>query len=280
MKNIIKKSAFKLLGAENYEKIIGFKNLGYVPNIKSPQKFSEKISHRKFYEKSDVFSKLSNKYLVREYVKDKIGEQYLTKLYGSFNKTIDFALYDSLPEKFILKSSRGSGANLFFDKNKNNFDELNEFIDENISLNYLITNNENHYNETDNNIIAEELLVDNVHKVPLDYKFFVFNGSVKYIQVDIGRFVEHTRVFYDRYWVKQDFSLKFPIGREVAKPKNLKTMISIAESLSGDFSFVRVDLYNVNNERIVFGEMTFMPGSGRERFTPSCWDEKLGKLWK
>ena len=52
-------------------------------------------------------------------------------------------------------------------------------------------------------------------------------------------------------------------------------MIALAEILSRNIPFVRVDFYE-SGDRLVFGEMTFVPGSGLEEFDPFEWDERLG----
>ena len=114
---------------------------------------------------------------------------------------------------------------------------------------------------------------------PPDYKFFVFSGQVKLIQVDLDRFTNHTRVLFDSEWNKLPVKYKYPIGESIRKPKNLKDMVSLAETLGDEFEFVRVDLYEIDQQRIVFGEMIFAPESGYGRFLPSEFDFKLGSHW-
>ena len=279
MKSLLKKIIFQVCGPIKYEKVIGLKNLGYIPSLKKPKKFNEKISRRKFQSDRKRIATLSNKILVRSYVADKIGESHLTILHGVFSSEITPEAYKDLPEKFVLKSARGSGANKFFDKKIDSINVFNKFVKYNLNKEYLSTNNEVHYNDTRDYIFAESLLEDKKYGVPYDYKFFVFDGKVKYIQVDMDRFKNHTRTFYDENWNKQPFSLKFPIGKAISRPALLTEMIAKAELLADGFDFVRVDLYNVNDKIIVFGELTFMPGSGREKFTPAVWDKHLGDLW-
>jgi len=279
MKKSLKKTVYNILGPINYERLIGLKNLGYIPNINNPKKFNEKISRRKFQNNRDVIAQLSNKIQVRKYVAEKIGNESLTPLHGVYSSKISQNEYLALPDKFVLKSARGSGANKFFDKSAHTIHDFNKFVSDNLNKEYLSTNNELHYNETTDYIFAESLLKDDEHGIPYDFKFFVFHGKVKYIQVDMNRFDNHTRTFYDSKWNKQPFGLKFPAGKSIKKPCLLDEMILKAELLSEGFDFVRVDLYNINDEEIIFGELTFMPGSGREKFYPSRWDLELGNLW-
>ena len=42
---------------------------------------------------------------------------------------------------------------------------------------------------------------------------------------------------------------------------------------------IRVDYYEVNG-KLYFGELTFYPGSGFEKFSPVEWDYKIGEWLK
>ncbi len=111
----------------------------------------------------------------------------------------------------------------------------------------------------------------------MDYKFFCFSGRAKLIQLDVDRYGKHTRVFYDVNWVKQPFSLEYPLfPGQIDKPENLDKMIAISEKLSNGLLFARIDLYSLPS--IKFGEITFYPGNGHEVFTPSHYDRTLGDM--
>lgn len=113
-----------------------------------------------------------------------------------------------------------------------------------------------------------------------DYKFFCFNGKVKFFKIDFGRFVEHHANYYDLKGRILPFGEKGiePDFNHVEKiPDNLDDMISIAEKLSEGFRFLRVDLYNVYG-RIYFGELTFYPAAGLLPFVPEEWDERIGNF--
>lgn len=84
--------------------------------------------------------------------------------------------------------------------------------------------------------------------------------------------------FFDKEWNVLPFERKYPKSKKsIPRPQNLGEMIEIAETLSQDIPFVRVDLYDVDGQ-ILFGEYTFYPGSGWEYFKPIEWDYKLGEL--
>ena len=112
----------------------------------------------------------------------------------------------------------------------------------------------------------------------LDYKFFCFNGEPKYCQIDVDRYTNHTRCFYDMNYTKQPFTTLYPYyENEIAKPSKFATMKKIAKILSNGFPHVRIDLFVIENQ-IYFGEMTFFHGAGLENFEPAEWDERLGSL--
>jgi hypothetical protein len=127
-------------------------------------------------------------------------------------------------------------------------------------------------------VIVEKLLLDENNEIPNDYKLHCFNGKVKIIQVDVGRFTNHERYLFDRNWNLINCQWLFKMGRGVVeKPSNLDKMIKIAEKLSEDFIFARIDLYSIEN-KIYFGEITFHPGSGWEFIKPVEFDYKFGEM--
>ena len=117
-------------------------------------------------------------------------------------------------------------------------------------------------------LLAEEYLGDEI----LDYKFFVFKGSVQFIQVDVDRHTHHKRCFFNVDWKKLPFGLKRPIYHgHVERPSKLNDMIQICESIGKDIPFFRIDLYFINNS-IYFGEITLSPESGYGQFSPIKYD--------
>ena len=105
-----------------------------------------------------------------------------------------------------------------------------------------------------------------------------FNGKVECIFTVTERFSEGgIRItVFDKEWNILPFGRHYPRSKElIRKPFNLEKMIELAEILSKDIPFVRVDFYEVNTH-IYFGELTFYPGSGFEKFVPAEWDERLG----
>lgn len=236
-------------------------------SLKNCQTFNEKINYIKLSNWLEDKSDYVDKYKVREFIEKEIGIEYLPKIYGVYNKSEDFDL-NVLPQSFVLKLNNGSGCNLVVkDKHKLCEAEVKKILNQWLKSNFYKFTREKQYKYVNQLIIAEEYLEDNSGELR-DYKFFCFKGEVKFIQVDTNRSQKHVQTFYDKEWNKLDFtyvSEKTTIIEE--KPTQLDKMIEIAEKLSQNFPFVRVDLYNTG-KRIYFGELTFTPNNGMQSFNP------------
>ena len=135
------------------------------------------------------------------------------------------------------------------------------------------------YGTVETGIVVEKLLVNetNPEAGVNDYKIFCYNGKAKYIIVDVDRYIGHKRNFYDRDWNNLHVTSDCPASdREIPRPETLDRMLAVAEQLSADFPYVRVDLYSVEG-KVYFGELTFYPWSGYVQYTPDEWDYKFGE---
>lgn len=256
--------------------ILKYKRL---PNLKNPQLFSEKLNWIKYKKPQDIMSKLADKYEARKIIAQKIWWEHLCKIYGLYNNTQDIKL-NTLPNKFALKATHWSGWNYICkNKSKINKKDIDSTTKNWFKRNYYNLWKELLYKPIKKRVVAEEYLEDSQWEL-LDYKFFCFNWAPKYIQIDVWRFSKHTRCFYDLKRNKQEFTLHFPLYKwKIQKPKNLNKMIKISETLSKEFDFVRVDLYNLD-WKIYFWELTFTPGNWNEKFYPSKYDLILWKKLK
>ena len=269
----------KILGKKLHQKLAMYPRIGYWPQLNDPRTFNEKIMCRKLFTNDCLFSQISDKYAVRKYITTKYDKKILNQVYQVVNNPDDIS-FEDLPNEFVVKPNHGSGwIHIVEDKSKEDFQEIKSKCREWLSRSYGETKGEYWYSEIKPRIIIEERLKDNEGDTPPDYKFLVFHGEVKYIQVDYDRFSDHSRRFYDRDWTPQDFKLKFPLGPVTDKPDNLDKMIRVAENIGEDFDFIRVDLYSMNENEVVFGELTLAPGSGGERFEPRDYDFQLGSHW-
>lgn len=252
-----------------YLRLIYFLKFKKCLNLNKPKSFNEKLQYLKLKQKGEQFSKLSDKYKVREYVKKKIGGDVLIKILWIGKKPNNIP-FETLPKKFVIKINDSSGQNIIVhDKNKINKKDIIKKLNEWMKQEYWKRSRELNYKGIDKKIIIEEFLEDKKTIIPMDYKFFVFNGKAKYIQIDVDRFKKHTRCIYDINWNKQKFGIEYEFFEgDIKKPKNLKKMIHYAEKLADKFSFIRIDFYEVN-QKVYFGEMTFYPGGGLEKFFPN-----------
>jgi len=257
-----------------------YDSLGYLPNLLWPRSFSEKLVRRKLRRPPAIWSELSDKVQVRRLVAARIGEQFLNPLYlvTQDPDEVDLA---ALPERFVVKANHGSGWNLIVrDKTSIDADELRARCRTWLGMRYGLDTNESWYRSIQPKILIEHFLTDAVHGVPLDFKFWVFHGAVEFVQIDFARFSNHTRTFYDREWNRQPWSVLYPAGPDLERPKRLDRMIEIAESLAFDPEFIRVDLYSPDDEKVFFGELTLAPGAGREPFLPTkIHDFRVGSFW-
>lgn len=249
-------------------------------NLKSPERFTEKIQWYKLNYKNPEMPRCSDKYLVREYVKEKGLEHILTDLYGVFEKPEDICL-DQLPDKFVLKLSNGSGTNVIC-TNKAELSE-EEVICSFKQFAFKVRANlgrEWPYMKTKSVIIAEQLLEDETHfnNAVNDYKIFCYDGKPEYIICVSDRYSNRcNHLVYDAQWHKiRVASEGARIEEDAPKPENLQEMLEVATKLSEDFPFARIDLYSLKN-RIYFGEITFYPWSGYMEFEPEEFDFTLGE---
>jgi len=246
----------------------------YWANLENPQTFNEKILWLKLNYRNELGNIVADKYAVREYVSQRIGEKYLIPMINVFPSPLNID-FNKLPNKFVLKPNHGSGMVILCNnKTELNRDEAMKKLLSWEKINYYYHGREWQYDGIKPLVVCEEMLESDE---PLaDFKFFCFNGVPKYVQVDFDRFTYHTRAFYDMSWKKQKFSTLYPLSeKEMPVPFNLKEMKEIASTLSKDFIFTRVDLYNVNN-KVYFGEITLHHGGGNEPFNPFEYDKQIG----
>ena len=220
---------------------------------------------------------------MRTWVAQRIGEGYLIPLLAVF-ETLDDLDLARLPEACVIKATHGSGHNVFLrDKRTANPEALRHQFRQWMSQNHYYLSREPQYREIKPRLIVEQLITGPDGKIPMDFKLHCFHGAVEAIQVDIDRFRDHRKNFYDVHWQLLPFTWSWwgpngplwPQGRAVEKPPQLEEMIAVARTLSMEFDYVRVDLYNCQ-EKVYFGELTLHHGGGWERFDPPSWDLYFG----
>lgn len=267
---------YKTLNPGKYKKelAIWFKvHTGQELNWKHPTGFNQKIQYLKLYDSTPLKTKLVDKYLVKSWVAEKIGEQYVVPLLGVFN-SFDEIDFSKLPQKFVLKGTQ-HGV-IIVDQAKMSVDDIRQ------KCHYFLTTNfaylyglELQYKDVPPRLIAEEFLP--INNEVYDYKIWCFHGKPEFIGVQY--IDEHHNIyinFYDLDWNLQHFSSYKKIDAVIKKPASLDTLIEKATVLAQGFLFVRVDFYVLSNNLIKFGEMTFTPASGIVSWNPPYADELLG----
>ncbi|GAA0119724.1 ATP-grasp fold amidoligase family protein [Clostridium sp. CTA-17] len=245
-------------------------------NLKNPRYYGEKIQWIKLNGNLEEKGKYVDKYEVRSYVENKLGKGYFPKLFGVYESVKDIS-FEKLPEKFVIKMTNGTGGNIICkDKSKLNIDSVKKILCRWQKEKFYKYTKEKQYKNVKSRIICEEYLEDETGSLT-DYKIHCFSGKAEMIEIHRDRYVQHKENYYDINWNDYGVVCKVQKGPKMEKPKQLNDMIDIAERLSEDFTYVRVDLYLVEG-KIYFGELTFTPANGTDPFYPLEKDLKFGEL--
>lgn len=272
----------KSVDEKNYKEEISemyYDRLGREMDWENPVTYTQKINWEKLNVKDERRTRLADKYLVRDWVKEKIGEKYLTKLYGVWDDAndIDFEL---LPNAFVLKMNHASNRNIVVkDKTKINQEEVRKQLNAWKKHNHAYSSFELHYKNIVPKIICEEYL-EGVADQVYDYNIYCFHGKPEYIWCIKGSHKPECQAsFYNPNWELLPFSYFYPKDPILApRPEKLEEMLEISRILSAEFKHVRVDLYNLPDGRVLFGEMTFSTCGGLEKFQPDEYDTIWGNM--
>ena len=248
-------------------------------DLKNPRDLNEKIMWLKHhtYWNSKLIATCADKYEVRNYVKECGHESILNKLYGVYD-SIDQINWEILPDQFVIKTTNASRTNIVCtDKKQLERENIEKTLEKSLKTIFGKTTAEFQYALMKPRVIIEKYLGKENGELPMDYKIWCFHGIPKYVIIHSGREkgIHSVRMFdmnfQEVYFLKNsDNSIK------QLRPDNFEKMIEVARDLSQAFPFVRVDLYDVNNQ-IIFGELTFTPGSG---VIPFFKDEALLEMGK
>lgn len=271
------RGGFRFLSDEKYIKFMYWAKFGKKIDLDNPKSYNEKIQWLKLNKKNQLCEKLVDKYEVKKYVSDLIGEEHIIPTLGVWDSFEEISLKDLPEEGFVLKTTHDSGG-VYICRSKSEYDEKKArgILDKSIKRNYYWNGREWPYKNVKPRIIAEPLLVDESGVELKDYKVFNFNGKAKMIQVDYDRFVSHKRNLYDTEWNYIQAEIKYPTStHKIEKPSCLDKLIELSEILSKDFIHARTDFYVIGNQ-IYFGEITFLHGSGYECFRPTQFGIEVG----
>lgn len=254
-----------LLSDKSYLQLKYHKYFGRWINFKTPASFNEKLQWLKIYDRRAIYTTMVDKYAVRHYIADKIGEKYLIPLLGAWD-SFDEIDFSSLPNQFVLKCTHDSGGLIICkDKSKLNLKDAERKLASSLKRNFYYYSREWPYKFVKPRIIAEKYMTDSLTGELRDYKFFCFNGHADCVMVCYDRSSEDTKFyFFNKDWKLLRYNKrgkKAPEDFTLPKPSNMDEMFNIAEKLSDGLPFSRIDLYSVAG-KTWFGEITFFPDGG------------------
>lgn len=252
---------FNWLPDKPYLKLVYWGETSKKLNIKKPVLYNEKLQWIKLNDRKPEYTRYVDKYAVRSYIAETIGKQYLIPLIDLYN-CVNEIKWDLLPNKFVLKCTHGSGANVICtDKNNLDIEATKIKLGKWMKKSWYWFGREWPYKNVKPRIVCEEFISDN-GAPPMDYKVLCFNGKAKLIEVHIDRFIDHKQDFYTIEWEKTSISQgTATTDIVIEKPIVLEEMIRLSEILAKNTFHVRIDWYVVQN-KLLFGEITFFDASG------------------
>lgn len=262
-----------------YIRLLYWHHLGGIIHYSKPGTFNQIMNWSKIYDRNPFYTELADKYRVKQYVKELLGEDAVVPCYGVWDhfQDIDF---DRLPERFVLKCTHdSSGAIICRDKATFNYDKARSRINKSLATNYYWRFREWPYKNIPRRIIADEFLDDGSGHELQDYKFWCFNGEPRVMYIT-NKGVHIYENFYDMDFrplgINHGFERKQP---EYSCPKGFKLMKEYASKLSKGMPFVRIDFFEVNGH-VYFGEFTFYDWAGLRPFKTPEWDKEIGSWIK
>lgn len=255
---------------------------GETLNIDNPKTFNEKINWLKLYNRKPEYTTMVDKYAVKDFVSERIGQKYIIPTIGIWN-TPEEIEFDTLPNQFVLKTTHGGGSSgVVICNDSVSFDRASAIrkLQESMKTDIFTGYREWPYKNVPRKIIAEPYMTEGDSFGLTDYKFFCFNGEPRLSQVISDRKTEEKIDFFDMQWerIESLVGLNPKVnnsGSIISRPHSFEEMKQIAKTLSQGTPFSRIDLYEVNGH-CYFGEITFFPAGGMGYFRPEEWNEKIG----
>ena len=246
-------------------------------DLKNQKPLNQKLQWLKLYDRKDIYTKLVDKYEVREHIANTIGSEYLIPLIGVYDRVEDID-FDSLPDSFVLKPTQTSGDVIICrDKANLNREAAIHEMHSWMGKNYYWYDREWPYKGVKARIVCEQVIETADGNPPKDYKIFCFDGIPKFAFVASDRGKTTKFDYFDIEWNRIPLIQHYPNSTyDIPKPLQWDKMLSLARILSAGMPHVRVDFYIDANENILFGELTFFHFSGFVEFEPEQYDLLLG----
>jgi len=236
-------------------------HLGYEGNFENPGTYAEKMQFRKLYGNHEFYASVADKVAVREYVRERIGAEYLKPVLGVYDRLTP-ELLESFPRPFIVKANNGCRWHRIVRTDADaNWDEMIRYFGRLRHRRYSSTTGERHYDFIPFKIMVETLLIDSKGELPWDYDIWCFNTPEGFRQIPSIISPGGKKASFDQDWKLLQGDMPESDIEERADPPEYAQLIALARALSGEFDFVRVD-FNILDGRIYFGEITCTPGQG------------------
>lgn len=266
------------LPAKAHVQLDHFRNHGKLPNLQHPATFSEKIARRKLFDRDPRIPPLVDKFAAKQQMASRFGADFIIPTLDTYDNAahVDFAV---LNYPCVIKPSHASGFNVFLKERPADENKMRRKLARLLRYRHERASEEWAYAQIAPRLLVEPWIEGGEHGL-IDYKFHTFGGKVYSIQVDLDRYTDHRRCFYDPEWNPMPFELLYPkASYDLPPPVALAQMLRHAEQIGEGFSYVRVDLYEIER-RVKFGEATFYPGAGLEVFNPPEFDAIFGAQWE
>lgn len=260
-----------------------YKNVtGKELNLNEPKNYNEKMQWLKIFNATPIKTLLADKYLVREWINEKIGEKYLIPLLGVYDKFEDID-FDKLPNQFVIKCNHGSGWNIIVkDKSKLNLAETKEKLDKWLNTNFAFQYGyELHYRDIKPKIIIEKYIDPKIsnHEIQV----WCFNGTIKFISLETNKDEENLQrgTFYpDGRPTEFEISPQhYKKLEHISSIKAFNKAIELSKLMIFDTPYVRIDFIEINDD-VKFREITFTSGSGLSVISPEKYNLMLGNMIK
>ena len=264
MSKLIKLGIYNRVPDEKYLKKVYKTKFGYDLDLDNPKTYNEKLQWLKLYNRKPIYTTMVDKYEVKKYVADIIGEEHIIPTLGIWDRFEDID-FDALPEQFVLKCTHDSGGLVICrDKSKLNLAAAKRKIKKSLRRNFFYKYREWPYKNVPRKIIAEKYMQDESGALT-DYKFMCFNGKVDCVMICLDRHIGEPKFyFFDKNWELKRYNkrgVEAPEDFTIRKPECMDRMFELAEKLCVGLPHIRVDLYEVDG-KIYFGELTFFQDSG------------------
>lgn len=257
------------------------RTFGEAPSLLFPSTYNEKINHRKLFDRRPIYNEVCDKIKVKDYVRERLGEKYTPKTLHVYSSPDQFEVHH-VDRKCVLKSNSGWGDIMVLEPGSLDASVVKRAIQDMLENTHGRWTGEWGFYGVKSKVFIEEFLTPAPdHRVPIDYKFYCFDGKVEMVRVMFDRFTKgYRKIIVDREgnrlnMTDPDVSMsdELPVTRVC-----FDKMVEVAETVARGWDFLRVDLY-FSSGQVYVGELTVYPAAGVGMFEPEHWDEYFGSLW-